>query len=254
MQSVMGKRVVIVTGAGRGIGAAISTRLAEAGGIVACVDLDEDGATRTAAHIRKLGGTADAFRCDVANADDVETTVEAIVERLGPPTVLINNAGITRDNLIFRMSDEDWDTVLSVHLRGSFLMTRAAQRHMVKAGYGRIVMISSTSALGMRGQTNYATAKAGLQGLTKALALELGPFGVTTNAVAPGFIITEMTRATAERIGQTFEEFTAARVAGIPVCRGGTPEDVAESVAFFASETAGFVNGQVLYVSGGPRT
>jgi 3-oxoacyl-[acyl-carrier protein] reductase len=167
--------------------------------------------------------------------------------------VLVNNAGVTRDNMLFKMTEVDWDVVMGVHLRGSFLMTRACQKYMVDAHWGRVVNLSSTSALGNRGQANYATAKAGLQGFTKTLAIELGKFGVTANAVAPGFIQTEMTRATAERIGRDWEEYVAERAAAIPVARAGVPEDIAHTVSFLVSEGAGFVSGQVLYVAGGPR-
>jgi len=154
---------------------------------------------------------------------------------------------------MFKMTADDWDAVLSVHLRGSFLMTRAVQGYMTKAGWGRIVNLSSTSALGNRGQANYAAAKAGVQGFTKTLALELGKFGVTANAIAPGFIETEMTAATAERIGMPFDDFKQAAAAQIPVARTGVPADIAHAVSFFVSEGAGFVSGQVLYVAGGPR-
>ena len=167
--------------------------------------------------------------------------------------MLVNNAGITRDNLLFKMSEEDWDAVLRVHLRGAFLMTRATQAFMTKAGWGRIVNLSSTSALGNRGQANYAAAKAGMQGLTKTLAIELGKFGVTANAIAPGFIVTEMTRITAERLGVSFEEFQEARAKETPVPRVGQPDDIAHAVSFFVSDEASFVSGQVLYVAGGPR-
>src|SRR5699024_10053912 len=160
---------------------------------------------------------------------------------------------VIRDNLLFKMTEDDWDTVLDVHLRGAFLMSRAVQRHMTEQGWGRIVNLSSTSALGNRGQANYSAAKAGLQGFTKTLALELGPFGVTANAIAPGFIETEMTASTAERLGITFEEFTAKTAAAIPVRRTGKPADIANAVSFFASENAGFVSGQVMYVAGGPK-
>jgi len=167
--------------------------------------------------------------------------------------VLVNNAGVTRDNLLFKMSEGDWDTVMGVHLRGSFLMARAVQKHMVDAGWGRIVNLSSTSALGNRGQANYSTAKAGLQGFTKTLAIELGKFGVTANCIAPGFIVSDMTKATAERIGQDWDTYVAARAAQIPVARAGEVADIAHAVSFFVSEGAGFVSGQVLYVAGGPR-
>ncbi|MGN6131601.1 MAG: 3-oxoacyl-ACP reductase FabG [Nocardioidaceae bacterium] len=248
------QRVAIVTGAGRGIGAAIAARLVEDGMAVACLDIDKDSAAATADRISRDGGRAAAFAADVSDEDAVEAVVDEVATTLGAPTVLVNNAGVLRDNLLFKMAASDWDTVMSVHLRGTFLMTRAVQRHMTAASYGRIVNLSSTSALGNRGQANYAAAKAGLQGFTKTVAFELGKFGVTCNAVAPGFIVTEMTRATAERVGQSFEEFSADRVRNIPVNRPGQPEDVADAVAFFCSPRAGFVSGQVLYVAGGPRS
>ncbi len=248
------QRVAVVTGAGRGIGSAIAERLGSDGMSVACLDIDPAGAQETADRLTSLGMAAGGFVADVSDEDAVEQVVADVADRLGPPTVLVNNAGVLRDNLLFKMSGSDWDTVMQVHLRGAFLMTRAAQRHMTAASYGRIVNLSSTSALGNRGQANYSAAKAGLQGFTKTVAHELGRFGVTCNAVAPGFIVTEMTRATAARVGQTFEEFSAARVAQIPVRRAGMPEDVADAVSFFCSPRAGFVSGQVLYVAGGPRT
>ena len=247
------RRVAIVTGSARGIGAATAQRLAADGFAVAVLDLREADAQDTVAAIESTGGRALAVGADVGDAEQAQTAVERIAAELGPPVVLVNNAGVTRDNLLFKMSDADWDVVMYVHLRGSFLMTRAVQRHMVDAGWGRIVNLSSTSALGNRGQANYATAKAGLQGFTKTLAIELGRFGITANAIAPGFIVTEMTRATAARIGQEWEPYVQARVAQIPVLRAGTPEDIAHTVSFFVSEDAGFVSGQVVYVAGGPR-
>jgi 3-oxoacyl-[acyl-carrier protein] reductase len=252
--SDLGPRVAIVTGAARGIGAATARRLAADGMAVAALDLEEKSCGDTVAAIGEAGGRALAVGADVSDTDQVTAAVQRVAEQLGPPTVLVNNAGVLRDNLLFKMSDDDWDTVLRVHLRGAFLMSRAAQAFMTEARYGRIVNLSSVSALGNRGQANYAAAKAGLQGFTKTVAFELGKFGVTCNAVAPGFIVTEMTRATAERVGQSFEEFSANRVANIPVNRPGQPEDVADAVAFFCSPRAGFVSGQVLYVAGGPRT
>ena len=247
-------RVAIVTGAARGIGAATARRLAEDGFAVAVIDLSEEDARGTVADIEAAGGRALAVGADVGDAEQVQTAVDRIAAELGAPVVLVNNAGVTRDNMLFKMSDSDWDTVMNVHLRGAFLMTRACQKHMVEANWGRVVNLSSTSALGNRGQANYATAKAGLQGFTKTLAIELGKFGVTANAIAPGFIQTEMTQATAERIGRDWEEYVAERAAAIPVQRAGTPADIAHTVSFLVSEGAGFVSGQVVYVAGGPRT
>jgi 3-oxoacyl-[acyl-carrier protein] reductase len=245
-------RTAIVTGAARGIGAAIATRLAADGFAVGVVDLTEAGGKETVAAIEAAGGRAVAAGADVSDAAQVTAAVELITAELGPPAVLVNNAGITRDNLLFKMTDDDWDAVLTVHLRGAFLMTRAVQQHMVGQGWGRIVNLSSTSALGNRGQANYAAAKAGLQGFTKTLAIELGRYGVTANAIAPGFIATDMTAATAARVGLSFEDFKKAAAEGIAVRRVGVPEDIANVVSFLVSEQASFVSGQVLYVSGGP--
>ncbi|MGY1780260.1 3-oxoacyl-ACP reductase FabG [Geodermatophilus sp. SYSU D01036] len=247
-------RVAIVTGAARGIGAATALRLAADGFAVAVLDLDESSTAGTVQAIEAAGGRALGVGADVGDPEQVQAAVDRIAAELGPPVVLVNNAGVTRDNLLFKMTDADWDLVMHVHLRGSFLMTRACQKHMVEAKWGRVVNLSSTSALGNRGQANYATAKAGLQGFTKTLAIELGKFGVTANAIAPGFIQTEMTKATAERIGRNWEEYVAERAAAIPVARAGVPEDIAHTVSFFVSEGAGFVSGQVVYVAGGPRT
>jgi 3-oxoacyl-[acyl-carrier protein] reductase len=248
----MPQRIAIVTGAARGIGAGTAKRLAADGMAVAVLDLNESDCAQTVAEIEKAGGRAIAVGADVSNADQVKAAVDRVVAELGEPTVLVNNAGVTRDNLLFKMSENDWDTVMNVHLRGAFLMTRAVQQYMVGAKWGRIVNLSSTAAVGNRGQVNYSAAKAGMQGLTKTLAIELGKFGITANAVAPGFIVTDMTAATAARLGLSFEDFQAGAAQGIPVQRVGRPEDVAAAIAFFASEGAGFVSGQVLYLAGGP--
>jgi 3-oxoacyl-[acyl-carrier protein] reductase len=248
----MPQRIAIVTGAARGIGAGTAKRLAADGLAVAVLDLNAEDGARTVGEIEEAGGKAIAVGADVSNADAVSAAVEKVAAELGEPTVLVNNAGVTRDNLLFKMAETDWDTVMNVHLRGAFLMTRAVQKYMVAAKWGRIVNLSSTSAVGNRGQVNYSTAKAGLQGLTKTLALELGKFGITANAVAPGFVVTDMTAATASRLGLSFEDFQAAAAKGIPVQRVGQAEDIANVVSFFVSEASGFISGQVLYAAGGP--
>jgi len=245
-------RIAIVTGSARGIGAATARRLAADGMAVAVLDLDEAACAGTVKEIADAGGQAVAVGADVSKSDQVARAVERVAAELGAPTVLVNNAGLIRDNLLFKMTDDDWDTVLGVHLRGSFLMSRATQKHMVDQHFGRIVNLSSSSALGNRGQVNYSAAKAGLQGFTKTLAIELGPFGVTANAVAPGFIATDMTASTAERMGVSFEDFAKAAAERIPVRRVGQAEDVANTISFLVSEGAGFVSGQVIYVAGGP--
>ncbi|MBQ0901759.1 3-oxoacyl-ACP reductase FabG [Micromonospora sp. U21] len=246
-------RVAIVTGAARGIGAATARRLAADGMVVAVVDIEEAATKETVDAIAGAGGRALGVGADVSDRAQVEAAVERIAAELGAPTVLVNNAGVLRDNLLFKMTNADWDTVMGVHLRGAFLVSQAAQKHMVDRRWGRIVNLSSTSALGNRGQANYAAAKAGLQGFTKTLAIELGPFGVTVNAVAPGFIVTDMTAATAARMKVDFEDLQKHAAAEIPVRRPGRPEDVAHTISFLASEGAGFVSGQVIYVAGGPR-
>ena len=245
-------RVAIVTGAARGIGAATAKRLASDGMAVGVLDLDAGACAPTVDAITAAGGRAVAVGADVSDAQQVATAVGKVAADLGPPVVLINNAGIIRDNMLFKMSEDDWDMVLGVHLRGAFLMSRAAQKFMVDQRFGRIVNLSSSSALGNRGQVNYSAAKAGMQGFTKTLAIELGQFGVTANAVAPGFIATDMTAATAARVGMDFEEFQAAAASRIPVRRVGQPEDIANVISFLVSEGAGFVSGQVIYVAGGP--
>ena len=244
-------RVAVVTGGAQGIGAAVAARLAAGGATVAVIDLNADSAAATAASIAETGAQALGLSADVSQRDQVQAAIGEVVARFGALHILVNNAGVLRDNMLFKMSDDDWTTVMNVHLRGAFLVSQIAQRHMVDAHYGRIISMSSTSALGNRGQANYATAKAGLQGFTKTLAIELGPFGITANAVAPGFIETAMTKATAERIGTTIDAMRENVASTVPVRRSGVPEDVANVAAFFAAEESGYVTGQVIYVDGG---
>jgi len=248
----MSERIAIVTGAAQGIGAAVAIRLAQEGNDVAILDLDYSACSTTVSAVELLGRRSMAIEADVSDENSVETAVSTIAETLGRPAILVNNAGVLRDNLVHKMTEADWRKVMDVHLGGAFFMSRAVQQYMTHDGWGRIINMSSTSALGNRGQANYSAAKAGLQGLTKTLAIELGRFGITVNCVAPGFTVTAMTRATAERMRMTFEEFEAAVVQQIPVGRAGLPEDIANAVAFFADDRSGFVSGQVLYVSGGP--
>ena len=243
----------MVTGASRGIGEATARRFAREGARVCLTDAKLEGALSTARQLVDEGMDVFAARVDVTSLNEVENAVGETIDRYGRLDILVNNAGVTRDNLFHKMADEEWRTVLNVHLTGAFLCSRAAQKHMVEQGYGRIVNLSSTSALGNRGQANYSAAKAGIQGFTKTLAVELGRYGITANAVAPGFIETDMTRETAARLGVDFDDFVTQRVQSIPVGRAGWPEDVAAAILYFASEEAAFVSGQVLYVAGGPR-
>ncbi|ATL71291.1 3-oxoacyl-ACP reductase FabG [Nocardia terpenica] len=249
----MADRVAVVSGAARGIGAAIAKRLGADGLRVGVLDLDAGSCAETVDAIAGAGGRAVALGADVSDEESVARAVQQLESELGAPTVVVNNAGVLRDNLLFKMSVDDWDTVMNVHLRGAFLLTRAVQKYMVEQKWGRIVNMSSTSALGNRGQVNYSAAKAGMQGFTKTLALELGKFGVTANAIAPGFIVTDMTAATAARVGVPFDEFQKAAATQIPVQRVGRPEDIAHTASFLVSEGAGFVSGQVIYVAGGPK-
>jgi 3-oxoacyl-[acyl-carrier protein] reductase len=246
-------RVAIVTGAAQGIGAATARRLAAEGAAVAVLDRNAAGAAAVAEEIRAGGGSAAGMGCDVSSAASVAAAVDAVAGEHGRIDVLVNNAGVTRDNLLFKMDDEDWNTVLQVNLTSVFLMCRAAQKAMVAARYGRIVNLSSRSALGNRGQANYSAAKAGIQGLTATLAIELGAFNITVNAVAPGYVATPMTAATAERVGSTPEEHQKEVAQRTPLRRVGRPEEVASVVAFLASDDASYVSGQTLYINGGAR-
>ncbi|HZD99839.1 MAG TPA: 3-oxoacyl-ACP reductase FabG [Micromonosporaceae bacterium] len=246
-------RVAFVTGAGRGIGAATALRLAADGAAIAVVDRAEDDTVDTVNAIRAAGGTAVGLDCDVSVAEQVDTAVNAAVDHLGGLDILVNNAGITRDNLLFKMTEDDWDAVLGVHLRGAFLCSKAAQTHMTAKRWGKIVNLSSTSALGNRGQANYSAAKAGIQGFTRTLAIELGPFNINVNAIAPGFVASAMTDATAERMGVTVDQFRDTVAAATPLRRIGVPDDIAHVVAFLVSDDASYITGQTIYVDGGPR-
>ena len=240
-------RVALVTGGGRGIGAATAQLLAADGAKVAVSDLDEGPAREIAGPI---GGIAIA--CDVSDRGQVENMVARTVKEFGRLDLLVTCAGIIRDNLLYKMTDEDWDAVIDTHLKGTFLCAREAQRHMVEQKYGKMVFLSSTSALGNRGQANYSAAKAGLQGMARTLAIELGAYNVNVNTVAPGFVETRMTRATAERMGVDYEAFKLGAASQIPLRRVGQPEDIASVIAFLCSDESSFVSGQTIYVRGGP--
>jgi len=244
-------RVAIITGAARGIGAGTAKRFAEEGAAIAVLDINEEQAQATAAG---LGATkAVGIACNVADAASVEAAVGRVVEELGGLHVLVNNAGITRDNLLFKLTEDDWDSVMNVHLKGAFLMSKAAQKTFVDQKYGKILNLSSVSANGNRGQANYSAAKAGVQGFTRTLALELGPFGVNVNAIAPGFIATEMTDDTARRLKMDVDEFRKLNAEANPVKRVGFPEDIAAAAAFLCSDEASYITGQTLYVDGGAK-
>ena len=240
-------RVALVTGGGRGIGAATAELFAREGAKVVVSDMDEAPAREVADPIKGL-----AIACDVTKREAVESMFERTVKELGRIDILVTCAGIIRDNLLFKMTDDDWDAVIDTHLKGTFHCARAAQKHMVEAKYGKMVFLSSTSALGNRGQTNYSAAKAGLQGMARTLAIELGPFNINVNAVAPGFVETRMTRATAERMGLDYEAFKLGAASQIPLRRVGQPGDIASVIAFLCSDESSFVSGQTVYVRGGP--
>jgi 3-oxoacyl-[acyl-carrier protein] reductase len=245
-------RVALITGAGRGIGAATAKRFASEGATVVVSDIDQAPAQEVVSEIEAAGGRGLAIACDVTQRLSVEAMFDEAVEKYGQLDILVACAGIIRDNLIYKMTDDDWDAVINTHLKGTYLCAQAAQKHMTPRKFGKMVFLSSTSALGNRGQTNYSTAKAGLQGMARTLALELGRFNINVNAVAPGFVDTRMTQATAERMGLDYEQFKQGAAAMIPLQRVGTPDDLAGAITYLCSDDASYVSGQVLYVRGGP--
>ena len=248
----MSKQVAIVTGAGRGLGAAIAKRLSNADYAVAVTDIDETRAAAVATAISESGAIAHSYVCDVSDKTQVEECMDTVVADLGRIDVLVCNAGITRDNLLFKMSDQDWHDVINTHLTGAFYCCRRAQRTMVAQRYGKIVLVASRAIRGNRGQVNYSAAKAGMLGMTRAMAIELGPFGINVNAVAPGHIETDMTHATAERMGLSYEELAATVIERNAIKRVGQPEDVANAVAYLVSDESSYVTGQVIYLMGRP--
>jgi 3-oxoacyl-[acyl-carrier protein] reductase len=238
-------QVAVVTGASRGLGRAIAIALAAAGAKVACVARDASKLAETVRAIRQSGGTAEAFSCDVTSGDNVQKTIDAVIEKWSRLDILVNNAGITKDTLFPRMSDEQWDDVINTNLRGTFLFMRAVTRPMMQQRFGRIINISSVSGLmGNPGQANYSASKAALIGMTRTVARELASRKITVNCVAPGFIASEMTAA----MGPALEEEVKKRV---PAKRLGTPEEVADAVLFLAAPASAFITGQCLVVDGG---
>ncbi|WP_431857645.1 SDR family NAD(P)-dependent oxidoreductase [Azospirillum sp.] len=239
-------KVAIVTGSGRGIGAATAQRLAQEGAKVVIADRDPDTATATANRLRAEGHAVHCVVGDITRQADVQRLVDETVAAFGTVHILVNNAGFPRDGFLTTMSEEDWDLVVDVILKGAFLACKAVMPHMIAQRWGRIVNISSRAHLGNPGQANYSAAKAGIIGLTNALALEEGRYGITINAVAPGFVETEMVRALPH-----YEQIRDRAVRGTPVQRAGRPEDIATAVAFLASECAGYISGETLHVTGG---
>jgi 3-oxoacyl-[acyl-carrier protein] reductase len=238
-------RVALVTGAARGLGRCIAQTLAAAGAKVACIDMNVESLADTVSGIRAAGGAAEPIACDVTDSKRVGETVDEVIKLWGALHLLVNNAGITRDNVIIRMKDEQWDAVININLRGTFLFTRAAARPMMKNRQGRIINIASVSGLmGNPGQVNYSASKAGVIGLTRTVARELASRNITVNAVAPGFIATDMTAALGDDILEQVRK-------EIPLGRMGAPQDVADAVLFLASDAASFITGHILTVDGG---
>jgi 3-oxoacyl-[acyl-carrier protein] reductase len=247
-------RVAVVTGAGRGIGAAEAIKMAQEGAKIAVLDLSAEAGQDTVEAVEKAGTEAVAVACDVSSSKMVGAAFEEVAHRFGRIDILVNNAGLLRDNLLFKMSEDDWDKVMDVHLKGSFLCTKAVQKYMVEQEYGKIIMTSSIVALGNKGQANYSAAKGGLQALARTLALELGRFNINVNTVAPGWIETEMTKEAAERVGMSMEDMKERFAKNIPLMRFGRPEDIANVVAFLVSDEASYISGETIYVAGGPAS
>ncbi|PLC53987.1 beta-ketoacyl-ACP reductase [Pollutimonas nitritireducens] len=239
-------KVAIVTGSARGLGAATARRLAREGASVVITDITEGSAQEVAASLRDEGLSAHCVAGDITRAQDVERLVEETVSTFGNVHILVNNAGFPRDKYLVKMSEDDWDQVMNVMLKGAFLATRAVMPSMIEQGWGRIINISSRAHFGNPTQANYSAAKAGLIGMAKALSLEEGRYGITANCVAPGFMDTEMVQAL-----PTYETIKERAIQSQPVKRAGHPDDVANAVAFLASECAAFISGEVLHVTGG---
>ncbi|HZG63094.1 MAG TPA: 3-oxoacyl-ACP reductase FabG [Rubrobacteraceae bacterium] len=247
-------RIAVVTGAGRGIGAAEAIKMAQEGARIAVLDLSAEAGQDTVHAVNDVGSEAIAVACDVSSSKQVGAAFEEVANHFGRIDILVNNAGLLRDNLLFKMSEDDWDKVLDVHLKGSFLCTQAAQKYMIEQEYGKIIMTSSIVALGNKGQVNYSAAKAGLQAMARTLSLELGRFNITVNAIAPGWIETEMTKEAAERVGMSMEDMKERFAKNIPLRRFGRPEDIANVVAFLVSDEASYISGETIYVAGGPAS
>lgn len=251
MSTSTATRVALVTGAANGIGRSIAVRLARDGLALGLLDIDADGLASVGEALVGAGARIVTHVCDVAEASQVEAACQAVRRALGAPSIVINNAGMARDVAFRDMKHTDWDEVHGVHLRGSFLVTRSLAPEMIQAGWGRILCISSISAMGHAMRANYCAAKAGLEGFVRALAVELGPHGITANAIAPGLIVTGMTTATAQRKGLSLQEHLRESAARIPVRRAGRPEDIAGLASFLVGEESGFISGQTITVSGG---
>lgn len=242
---ILKDKVALVTGAAQGIGRAIALKLAANGADVVIVDMNLDKAQETAREAERLGRRALALRANIANLQEAEAMADEAVAKLGAVHIMVNNAGITRDALILRMKEEDWDAVINVNLKGVFNCTKAVVKHMSKQRYGRIVNIASiVGEMGNAGQANYSASKAGVIALAKTVAREFATRNITCNAVAPGFIDTAMTQALSEKVKEELAK-------QIPMGRLGTPEDVAEGVLFLVSEATGYITGQVLNINGG---